>query len=111
MGASPSLSRGRSSGLPPEELAPRFAALAPWHSRFEIDGRHYGGELGFQDDTRVASFFDWVGRPASILELGSLEGAHTVELAAPAFVERVQCVEGRERNAERARAVLQLLGL
>jgi precorrin-6B methylase 2 len=111
MEASPSLRRGRTSGRAPEEIARRFAELAPWYSRFEIDGRHYGGDLGFQDDTRVASFFSWVGRPGSILELGSLEGAHTVELAAPEFVERVQCVEGRKRNSERARAVMELLGL
>src|SRR5262249_16917262 len=102
---------GAGASRSPEEIERAFARLAPWHSRFTIEGRDYGGELTFQDDPRVDAFFDWVGEPRSILELGSLEGAHTVGLASPPFVERVHCIEGRERNTERARMVLGLLGL
>ena len=58
----------------PAEIERAFAAVGPWQSRFDIDGRSYGGELPYQDDGRVAEFFEWVGTPSTVLELGSLRG-------------------------------------
>jgi hypothetical protein len=91
-------------------IAERFDALAPWRTRFEIDGEAYGGELDYTGDRRIAAFFDWFGSPRTILELSSFEGAHTLQLAARDATERVLGVEGRKENVERARLVEELLG-
>ena len=95
----------------PAEIERAFAAAGPWQSRFVVDGQAYGGELRYQEDGRVAEFFEWVGTPASVLELGSLEGAHSVQLAAAPSVERLVCLEGREDNVRRARQAVEVLGL
>ena len=95
----------------PEDIERAFAAAGPWRSRFTIDGRSYGGELPYQEDGRVADFFEWVGTPASVLELGSLEGAHSAQIAAAPSVERLLCLEGRAENVRRARVAMEVLGL
>jgi SAM-dependent methyltransferase len=92
------------------DLAERFAALAPWRTRFEVEGAVYGGELDYTGDRRVAAFFDWLGAPRTILELSSFEGGHTLQLAAPATTERVLGIEGRPENVARARLATELLG-
>jgi len=51
-----------------------------------------------------------MGEPRSILELSSFEGGHTLQLAAPPFVERVLGLEGRPENIARARLATELLG-
>lgn len=88
-----------------------FAAEGPWRSRFLVDGKAYGGELPYQEDGRVAEFFQWAGAPATVLELGSLEGAHSAQLAAAPSVERLLCLEGRDENVKRARSAMSVLGL
>jgi SAM-dependent methyltransferase len=93
---------------PSPDLAERFAALAPWRTRFEIDGSAYGGELDYADDQRVPTFFSWFGRPRTILELSSCEGGHTLRLAART-TGRVLGIEGREKNVKRAQLVAELL--
>ena len=93
-----------------KETAARFAALAPWVTRFVVDGESYGGELDYCDDTRVARFFEWFGSPRAILELSSFEGAHTLELSAPATTERVLGLDARPENVERSRLVVELYG-
>jgi methyltransferase family protein len=95
----------------PEEIERAFAEAGPWQSRFVIDGRTYGGDISYQDDRRVADFFDWVGAPASVIELGSFEGAHSAQLAASPSVERLLCLEGRADNVRRARTAIAVLGL
>ena len=67
--------------------------------------------MPYQEDGRVEEFFEWVGAPASVLELGSLEGAHSAQLAAAPSVERLVCLEGREENVRRARRAMAVLGL
>jgi hypothetical protein len=94
-----------------QELEARFAELAPWQSRFTIDGTEYGGGYAFEDDGRVDAFFAAVGEPSTVLELGSLEGGHSVQIAQRPFVERLICAEGREENVRRARFIVDLLGL
>jgi hypothetical protein len=93
-----------------DEIAERFAALAPWRTRFEVDGVTYGGELDYTGDRRIAIFAEWFGAPRTILELSSFEGGHTLRLAAPEATERVLGIEGRKENVERARLVEELLG-
>jgi hypothetical protein len=93
-----------------DEIAARFAALAPWQTRHVIDGRAYGGELDYSDEGRPAALFDWFGVPRTILELGAGEGALTLLLAAPDGVERVVALEGWADDVERSRLALELLG-
>jgi predicted O-methyltransferase YrrM len=95
----------------PAEIERAFAAEGPWQSRFTIDGRAYGGELPYQEDGRVEEFFEWAGAPRSVLELGSLEGAHSAQLVAAPSVERLVCLEGREENVRRARLAMEVLGV
>ena len=90
-------------------LEDRFEALAPWFSRFTIDGEDYGGTNDYEG-WRVQLLFESFGEPSSILELGSFEGAHTLQLARPDFVERVIGLEGRAENVARAELVTELLG-
>jgi hypothetical protein len=91
-------------------LEERFSALGPWQSRFVVGGMQLGGHLDYSHDRRVPTFFRWFGAPRTILELSSFEGAHSVQLAAPATTERLLGLEGRQENVDRARLVAELLG-
>jgi SAM-dependent methyltransferase len=93
-----------------QAIAERFAALAPWSTRFEIGGQPFGGEIDYSGDWRIGEFFRWFGEPRTILELSSFEGAHTLLLAAPETTDRVVGLEGRPENVERAHLVAELLG-
>jgi SAM-dependent methyltransferase len=91
------------------ELASEFAKLAPWIYQFRIDGADYGGAISAVGDKRVERFFDFAPQAGTILELGSLEGAHTLSLAEHPGVTRILAVEGREMNLRKARFVQELL--
>jgi SAM-dependent methyltransferase len=92
------------------DLAERFDELRPWFTRFEVDGVRLGGANSYQGDNRIKLFFEWVGQPESILELGSLEGGHSVQLASPDFVKRLLGLEARAKNIERARLAAEVVG-
>jgi SAM-dependent methyltransferase len=99
-------------GLPflaKDPLAREFKARGPWVSRFRIEGRYYGGKAELVDDGRIRRFAAAFPDCASILELGSLEGAHSISLARRAG--RVVAVEGRGENIARARFVQGLFGV
>ncbi|HKP02776.1 MAG TPA: class I SAM-dependent methyltransferase [Chthoniobacterales bacterium] len=91
------------------DLEAEFAKLAPWVFQFEIDGAIYGGGVSATGDIRVEQFFDYVPKAATILELGSLEGAQTFIMAQRPGVTRVVALEGREFNLRKARFVQELL--
>lgn len=93
-----------------QELTAKFAALEPWIYKFRIGGADYGGTISAREDERIAQFFQSIPRPRSILELGSLEGAHTIQLAARDGVERVVAIEGRAANIRKAELVRHSLG-
>jgi SAM-dependent methyltransferase len=93
------------------DLAAEFAALGPWVFQFEIAGEIYGGPISAVGDVRVDRFFRYAPNPRTILELGSLEGAHSFILASHPGVERVVALEGRETNLRKARFVQELLGI
>lgn len=90
-------------------LKEQFAKLAPWIFQFRIDGADYGGGISAVGDVRVKQFFRFVPEAATILELGSLEGAHSFILAQHPGVKRVVALEGREANLRKARFVQELL--
>lgn len=91
------------------DLRSEFAKLAPWIFKFRIDGTDYGGELSALTDPRVEQFFRFAPAAETILELGSLEGAHTFMLAEHRGVKRVLGLEGREQNLRKARLIQDLL--
>jgi SAM-dependent methyltransferase len=90
-------------------LAEEFANLGPWVFQFRIDGYDYGGGISAVGDPRVDQFLRAAPTAGSILELGSLEGAHTFILAQHPGVKRVVALEGRNANLRKARFVQALL--
>src|SRR5213082_4177210 len=90
-------------------LTAEFAELAPWIYQFRIDGADYGGAISAVGDKRVERFFDFAPQVETILELGSLEGAHSFILAEYPGVKRVVALEGRETNLRKARFIQELL--
>jgi SAM-dependent methyltransferase len=92
-----------------DPLKEQFAKLAPWIFQFRINGADFGGGISAVGDLRVEQFFRFVPAPATILELGSLEGAHSFILAQHPGVQRVVALEGREANLRKARFVQGLV--
>jgi SAM-dependent methyltransferase len=92
-------------------LAAEFAARGPWITRFWIDGAPYGGEYDLTRDPRLglaeAAMGGFAGK--RVLELGALEGGHSVALAQRGAT--VVALEGRAASCERARWVTARLGL
>jgi SAM-dependent methyltransferase len=93
----------------PTNLSSEFAKLAPWIFQFRIGGQDYGGGISAVGDARIDQFFRFAPDAAMILELGSLEGAHTFMLAERPGVRRVLALEGRAANLRKSRFVQELL--
>ena len=92
-----------------EEVAAAFAQHGTWISRFVIDGVAHGGAFDAMNDPRLEVFFRTFPDVATILELGSLEGGHTIALAQRDGVKAVLGLEGRAANLARARVAADLL--
>lgn len=88
-----------------------FQRLGPWLSRFVIDGVPLGGTFDYSTDPRPLVLERRLGSLAGkrILELGALEGGHTLTLAARGAT--VLAVEGRPANYERCRFIQRHFGL
>lgn len=93
------------------EIAAEFARLAPWVFQFRIGDADYGGAVSASGDERLRQFFAFAPDARRILELGSLEGAHTVQLAAHVGVDEVVAIEGRAANIRKAQFVHRLFGI
>jgi trans-aconitate methyltransferase len=90
-------------------IARQFAELAPWVFQFRIGEANYGGGISAVGDIRLLEFLRFAADAQRILELGSLEGAHTVLLAREPGVREVVAIEGRENNIRKAELVARLL--
>jgi len=97
--------------LDSEDLNAAFARLAPWISQFRIGGADYGGATSSVGDPRLGMFHEFAPETQTILELGSLEGAHTFLLAQHPTIQRVVSVEGRAANIRKATFLQELLGV
>ena len=88
-----------------------FERLGPWMSRFVIDGVALGGEYDFSTDSRLHHLERRLGslQGKRILELGALEGGHTLELSRAGAT--VVAIEGRSTNYERCLFVKRYFGL
>jgi hypothetical protein len=92
-------------------LKKEFKKQGHWITRFVIEGQAYGGNYDAANDVRLKQFFEHFPDMHTILELGSLEGGHTLRLAQQPGVTRVVGVEGRAANLKKARFVQKLFGI
>ena len=92
-----------------EEVAAAFAQHGTWISRFVIDGVAHGGAFDAMNDPRLEVFFSIFPEVETVLELGSLEGGHTIALAQRTGVKAVLGLEGRAANLARARLAAGML--
>jgi SAM-dependent methyltransferase len=92
----------------PEQIEAGFRKRGLWITCFKIGGRAYGGAHAFDADPRIGQFFEAFPRAHTILELGSLEGGQTFQLAKRPGVSLL-AVEGRKFNLDKARYVQKLL--
>lgn len=99
---------GRPTMTDPELLQAGFDQRAPWITRFEIDGREYGGAYDAGGDDRLRCFFQRFPRARRVLELGCLEGGHTFPLAAAA--REVVAIDVQAGNLEKCRWLTAVLG-
>lgn len=93
------------------EIAREFEARKPWITKFVIEGQQYGGSFDAVNDGRLHQFFACFPSVQTVLELGSLEGGHTIGLARHPSVQKVVGVEARIENLEKAIFVRDLLNV
>lgn len=104
------LEKGLAGDGSPDPLREEFERRGPWISRFVLDGKEYGGRSDAMNDVRLDLFFRSFPDARRILELGSLEGGHTLGLATRPGVESVLGIEARRESVERAEFVKGLYG-
>ncbi len=92
------------------DLEAEFERLGPWTTKFTIGGREYGGWFDGMNDGRIQEFRRSFPGARRILELGSLEGGHTLGLARLEGVTEIVALEGRQSNLARAQLVKRLFG-
>jgi tRNA (mo5U34)-methyltransferase len=85
-----------------------FQQRGPWVTRFDFQGESLGGNYHAAHDRRLQQFFERFPHAARTLELGCLEGGHSVEIARHA--DRVTAIDCRPDNIERAKFVASFLG-
>ena len=92
-------------------VAAAFAQHQPWITKYELRGENSGGWFDAPNDPRLAFFRRCFPEARRILELGALEGGHTIGLSRLPGVERVVGVEGRAASLARARLAQQLFAV
>ncbi len=90
-----------------KELRRQFSRYK-WVTKFEIDGCEYGGWYDAAADRRLRQFAERFPDSRRILELGSLEGGHTLGLSRLPDVTQVLGLEGRDYNVEKANFIKTL---
>jgi len=89
-----------------EDLERGFEALQPWINKFVVDGRDYGGKrYDSREDFRLPLFFRAFPEVRTVLDLGCLEGAESLAIAAHASVKHVVGLDVNPQNLEKANFV------
>lgn len=83
-----------------------FRVRRPWVTKFWLADYQFGGDYDATHDSRIKLCREKFPEVKTVLELGSFEGGHTVALAR--WAEHVTGVEGRQKNAEKARWILKV---
>ncbi len=92
-------------------VAAAFAQHQPWVTKYELRGESSGGWFDAPNDPRLAFFRRCFPEARRILELGALEGGHTIGLARLPGIESVLGVEGRAASLARAHLARELYGV
>lgn len=92
-----------------DPIRQEFEKLGPWVTKFVIDGEEYGGNFHAMQDHRVDQFFEAFPDVRRVMELGSLEGGHSFNMASRPQIENVLGIEGRQSSVDKARFVQKLL--
>jgi len=79
-----------------------FESLGPWISSFECGGRTIGGDADLINDWRIQLFKETFPDVRTVLELGSLEGSHSISMAQVPKIERIVSLELRDYSIEKA---------
>lgn len=96
-----------------DEIARRVDELGPWVTKFTVLGRTFGGgEKGYDglNDDRVSRLPQFFPVCRRILEVGCLEGAHTVVLSRGFPYTDIVAVDVREASLARARFLTEVHG-
>jgi len=101
--------------LSPEAIQAKVKSLGDWITGFTIDGINYGGHYRPIGDERVVKFISKLKalnlNPATILECGCLEGAHTAMLAQAFPKTSIRACDIRDDNMQKTQLHTELLGL
>lgn len=97
--------------MPVRDIAAAFKKHAPWITKYDVDGVSSGGWFDAPNDSRLDLFRQSFPEARRILELGALEGGHTIGLARRPGVDFVLGVEGRAANLQRALLAQELFAV
>jgi 2-polyprenyl-3-methyl-5-hydroxy-6-metoxy-1,4-benzoquinol methylase len=95
-----------------ESIRNEFKKRGPWITRFQVDGESVGGnQFDPATDPRLEAFKRAAAplRGKRVLELGPLEGGHTLHIAREGA--SVVAIEGREANYKRCLYIKELFAL
>jgi hypothetical protein len=92
------------------ELLQKAKALEPWITQFSVLGVNYGGTYDALNDDRVSRVVEFFPQCRRILEVGCLEGGHTVILSRAYPYTDIVALDGRQENIEKARFLTSLYG-
>lgn len=92
------------------ELQRRASELEPWVTQFSILGVKYGGSYDALNDDRVSRVVQFFPQCRRILEVGCLEGGHTVILSRAYPYTDIVALDARKENLERAKFLTALYG-
>jgi SAM-dependent methyltransferase len=88
-----------------------FGYFGAWITKFQINGRDYGGSDNLTNDARINQLNELcVVKDKRILELGPLEGAHSLMLSRLG-ARQVVAVEGRVKNFVKCCCIKNLFDL
>jgi hypothetical protein len=93
------------------DLREQAEKLGPWLHEFEVDGQSFGGDTP-RERLKPEAFREFLDgldlKVRTILEMGSHEGSHTLQLAEIQGVKNVVGLEGRSENIARANFVKEV---
>ncbi len=92
------------------DLLQKAKALEPWVTQFSVLGVNYGGTYDALNDDRVSRVVEFFPQCRRILEVGCLEGGHTVILSRAYPYTDIVALDGRKENIEKARFLTSLYG-
>lgn len=94
----------------PDFIAEQIKGFQPWITKFSVLGRDYGGHYDALNDDRVSRLPAFFPNCERVLEVGCLEGAHTVILSRAYPYTDIVALDGRQANIDKAKFLTALHG-